>query len=198
MDKELLKKNFENHGFRTSFFETKEEAAAYLAEKIKNTSVAFGGSMTAEEMKLDEALKKENQIIWHWRGDAREALCQARTADTYISSVNGVSETGELVNIDGTGNRVAQTLYGSKQVYFVVGRNKLTKDLQSAIYRAKNIAAPKNALRIGVKTPCVANGGDRCYDCSSPERICRATVILERPCKGMEAEVVFINEELGY
>ena len=116
----------------------------------------------------------------------------------YILSANGVSETGELVNIDGTGNRAAASLFGPERVFYVIGRNKIAPDLHSAIARAKNTACTKNARRLGVKTPCTASGELHCYDCNSPARICSATVILERPCNGMTVELVFINEDLGY
>lgn len=198
MNRELLKKNYEKHGFLTSFFDSKEEAAEYLKDRIRGKKIAFGGSLTVKEMRLDEILQEENEIIWHWKDNSRETRMAARESQVYICSVNGASETGELVNIDGTGNRVSQTLYGPEKVYFVIGKNKLAGDLSAAVSRAKNVAAPKNAARLKINTPCAANGGDRCYDCDSPERICRATVILERPCREMEAEVVFIDEELGY
>jgi len=198
MNRELLKKNFENHGFQTSFFDTKEEAAAYLASQIKGKKAALGGSMTLKEMKLDEILKEENEVIWHWNTPGRETLLKAREAEIYLTSVNGVSETGELVNIDGTGNRVSQTVYGPEKVYFIVGSNKVCPDIKAALWRAKNIAAPRNALRLNVKTPCVASGGEKCFDCNSPARICHSTVIMERPSGGMEVEILFIEEELGY
>lgn len=198
MNRELLKKNFESHGFTTSFFNTKEEAAAYLNGQLHGKKIAFGGSITVKEMGLDKLLADENEVIWHWLVPGRETLMDARTADIYLTSANGVSETGELVNIDGTGNRVAQTLYGPEKTYFLIGNNKIREDLAGAIDRARNIAAPKNAMRFQVNTPCVANGGDRCYDCNSPDRICHATVILNRPCKGMEVELLFIDEELGF
>ena len=198
MNRELLKKNFENHGFETSFFDTKEEAAAYLAGRLEGKKISVGGSMTVKEMGLDKLLAEKNEVIWHWITPGRETLLKAREAEIYLTSANGVSETGELVNIDGNGNRAAQTLFGPEKTYFLVGKNKITEDLAGAMDRAKNIASPKNALRLQVKTPCVANGGDRCYDCSSPERICHSTVILERPSKGMEVEVIFNDEELGF
>ena len=110
-----------------------------------------------------------------------------------------LAETGELVNIDGVGNRVASTLYGHRRVYFVVGRNKVAPDYDAALWRARNIASPKNAQRIGVQTPCAAKG-DKCYDCKSPQRICRGLVVLWEPMMGMEqsTEVLLVDEELGY
>lgn len=197
MNRELLKKNFERHEFETSFFETKEQAAEYLKAQIKGQRVAFGGSVTLQEMKLFDVLSEENEVIWHWNEPGAETLAKAREAQIYITSANGVSETGELVNIDGTGNRVAQTLYGPEKVYFVVGANKIEKDLSSSLSRARNVAAPLNAKRLKMNTPC-SKTGEKCFDCSSEARICRATVILERPTRGMKAEIVFINEALGY
>mgnify|MGYP000514933541 FL=1 len=115
--------------------------------------MAFGGSVTLQEMGLFDALSKENEVIWHWNEPGAQTLARAREAQIYITSANGVSETGELVNIDGTGNRVAQTLYGPEKVYFVVGKNKIEKDLSSALSRARNVAAPLNAKRLKTDTP---------------------------------------------
>jgi len=197
MNQEILKQNFESHGFKTAFFSTAKEAADYLSAQIRESSVSIGGSITVKEMGLAERLRENNEVIWHWNIPGRETLLQAREAKVYLTSANGVSETGELVNIDGTGNRVSQTLYGPEKIYFIVGSNKIEPDLARAMERAKNVAAPKNAHRLGSATPCAAKG-DRCYNCSSPGRICRSTVIIERPSNGMEAEIVFVDEALGY
>ena len=192
---ERLRKNLEKNGFHTSHFSTAAQAAAYLNEKIDGRSVGVGGSMTVRELGLGERLATHNQLHWHWlEGSAADAA----GAEVYLSSVNGVAETGELVNIDGSGNRVASTLYGHKELYLVVGVNKLTPDYESALWGARNIAAPKNAQRLGRKTPCAVRG-DRCYDCDSPERICRALVVLwEKPSSLEYAEVVLVDEALGF
>ena len=117
--------------------------------------------------------------------------------EVYLSSVNGLAETGELINIDGAGNRVASTLFGHEEVYFIVGANKIAPDYDAALWRARNIAAPKNAQRLKRKTPCAVKA-DRCYDCSSPERICRGLAVLwARPNATEEMEVVLIGEALG-
>ena len=118
-------------------------------------------------------------------------------ADIYISSVNGIAETGEIINIDNTGNRVAAVSYGPEKIYLVIGKNKIAPDYESALYRARNVASPLNAKRLNRKTPCAAKG-DRCYDCNSPERICRnLSVFWEKPT-GAEYEVILIDENLGY
>ena len=194
MEQELLKNNFERHGFKTSFFDTKEAALDYLKDQISGKKVAIGGSVTAQEMGLYEALSEKNEVIWHWEGGE---LRRAMLADVYLTSVNGLAETGEIVNIDGNCNRVAASMFGPKRVYYVVGINKIAPDFEKALWRARNVAAPKNAQRLGKKTPCAVKA-DRCYDCKSPERICRGLSVLWRKPTGFEqAEVVLIEEELG-
>ena len=194
-----VRQNLEARGFRVRVFATAAEAADYLDSAIDNTSVGFGGSVTLEQMGLYERLERHDRVNWHWRptvdgADARQA---AMTAEHYITSVNGLAETGELINIDGTGNRVASTLYGHKKVWFVVGRNKLAPTYEEALWRARNIAAPKNAQRLKRKTPCAVKA-DHCYDCKSPERICRGLVVLWEAIGSMEMEVVLVDEALGY
>lgn len=194
-DIEKLRKNLEKRGFHTAYFATAAEAAAYLNAKLDGRTIGIGGSLTAQEMGLGESLPTHNTVRWHWLGNDRAAA--AVDTEVYISSVNGVAETGELVNIDGSGNRVASTIFGHKELYLIVGANKLVPDYDAALWRARNIAAPKNAQRLGRKTPCAVKG-DRCYDCDSPERICRAMVVLwEKPTAIEYAEVVLVGETLG-
>ena len=202
MNLNALKENLIKKGYTVSLFETKEEATEYLKSTVSGKSVGIGGCITAKEMKLSEALSEKNEIIWHWETEKRsasEGLFLAQHTDIYFSSVNGISEAGEIVNIDGTCNRLASTLYGHKKVYLLIGKNKVAKTLDDAIYRARNVAAPLNAKRLGKNTPCAKNTAEnKCYNCSSPERICKAlTVFWEMP-KGQEYEVILINEELGY
>ena len=190
-----VKRNLEERDFAVSCFATAAEAADYLAQKLDGKTVGHGGSLTLKEMGLLERLGTHNQVLWHWTGGTSEA---AAGAQVYLSSVNGAAETGELINIDGTGNRVAATIFGHEEVYFLVGRNKLAPDYDAALWRTRNIASPKNAQRLGRKTPCAAKG-DRCYDCRSPERICRALVVLwDRPNGVKRAEVVLVDEPLGF
>jgi len=189
-----LQESLNKRGFAVSYFETAEQAAAYLDGEIDGKTVGAGGSMTLKEMGLLERLSKHNTMVSHWKGDPREA---AMTTQVYLSSVNGVAETGELVNIDGTGNRVSSTIYGHEVLYLVVGVNKVEPDFERALWRARNIASPKNAQKLGKKTPCALKG-DKCYDCTSPERICRALVVLWGPPKGFQkVEVVLVNQALG-
>ena len=201
MDFKPLQKNLEQRGFACRVFSTGADAVRYLNDTLDNTSVAFGGSQTAAALDLPASLGTHNIVVHHWtipEGMTRaEVLAAAAVTDVYITSANGVSMQGDLVNIDGAGNRVSSTLFGHKKVIFVVGRNKLAPDLETAIRRARNVAAPKNAMRLGMKTPCAVRG-DRCYDCSSPERICNGFVVLSRPMFGCTTEVLLIDEDLGY
>ncbi len=203
MNFEKVKQNLEKRRFSVKIFATKEEAAAYLNEQIDGSSVGFGGSVTLKQMGLFDSLATHNELWWHNQPKQLEeygdvALREkAAKAKVYISSVNGLSEEGQLVNIDGRGNRIAATADGHDKVYFVVGKNKFAPDLEGAIWRAKNIAAPKNAQRLGMKTPCAVKG-DKCYNCSSPDRICCGTLIMEYAMRGKQTEVLLIDEELGY
>lgn len=193
--------NLKDLGYQVTVFDTKEQAADYLCGQIKDTTVAFGGSMTLREMGLYERLSENNTVHWHWQPQGDHTIPQtrmlARDAEIYLSSVNGLSENGEIINIDGSGNRVAETIFGHKKVYFVVGKNKLAEDYDKALWRARNIAAPKNAFRLKTKTPC-AEMGDQCYDCKSPARICRALSVLWCAPVGSQYEVVLVKEDLGY
>ena len=194
-----LKKTAEalkERGFEVLTFATGAEAAAYLDSVIDGVSVGFGGSATTQELGLYELLEKHNEVHWHWVNGPEERM-KAMATDVYIASANGLAETGEIVNIDGAGNRVASTLFGHKKVYFVIGSNKIAPTYDEALWRARNIAAPRNAQRLGRKTPCAVNG-DRCFDCKSPERICRGLTVLWEAPMGGEYEVILISESLGF
>lgn len=188
--------NLKSRGFSVQTFQTAEEAAAYLNGVIDGKTVGFGGSVTLRDMGLYESLSAHNSVYWHWQGTPI-STGEAEKAQVYLSSVNGLDEEGDLINIDGNGNRVASMLYGHEKLYLVVGRNKLAGTYDEALWRAQNIAAPKNAQRLQTKTPCAVNG-DRCYDCKSPARICRGLAVLWRPMTGMETEVVLIDQDLGF
>lgn len=197
MNYDAIRKNFEKHGFETLLFPSKEEARDYFVKNLDKQTVGFGGSVTLQEMGLYEALQGHNAVVWHNKVAAFDVRRLANQSNVYITSANAVTETGEIINIDGTGNRVAMTAFGPECCYFVVGRNKVAPSIEAAFYRAKNVAAPKNAQRVGVKTPCAVKG-DRCYNCNSPDRICRVTVMTDRPPMGMKQVIVFIDEDLGY
>ena len=192
---DTVKKNLEARDFSVRTFATAAEAAAYLNEAIDGKTVGFGGSVTLQDMGLYELLGSHNEVHWHWV-NGQEERKTAMGTQVYLSSANGLAETGEIINIDGSGNRVASTLYGHEKVYLVIGRNKLAPTYDEALWRARNIASPKNAQRLGRKTPCAVKG-DRCYDCKSPDRICRGLVVLWGAMMGMETEVILVDEDLG-
>ena len=201
MNLEKVQENLEKKGFKVNCFSKKEEAAQYICSGIEGKKIGFGGSVTLDELGLYDQLSQKNEVIWHWRvpegKTGADVLKAAREAEIYFSSVNGIAETGEIVNIDNTGNRVGATLYGHKKVYLVAGNNKIAPDLQGAIDHARNIAAPLNAKRLGKKTPCAVKA-DKCYDCKSPERICRGLSVFWEAPTGSEYEIILIDEKLGY
>ena len=190
-----VKKNLETRGFVVQVFKTGAEAAAYLDSQIDGTSVGIGGCATAKEIGVYDLLAKHNTVHWHWT-DGEGARKLAMDTEVYLSSANALAETGEMVNIDGMGNRVASTLYGHKRVYFIVGKNKLTPTYDDAVWRAKNVASPKRAQQLNRKTPCAVKA-DRCYDCKSPERICKGMVTHMGCITGQHMEVILIEEDLG-
>lgn len=191
-----LRKNLEKNGFHTVYFDTARGAADYLDGKLDGRTIGMGGSVTIQELGLMERLSGHNTFYSHWSGST---LDQAAGAEVYLCSVNGAAETGELINIDGTGNRVAATLNDREKVVFITGINKVAEDFHQALWRARNIAAPLNARRLNRKTPCALKEEMKCYDCKSPERICNGLTVLWRKMGGVkECEVVLIQEELGY
>ena len=197
-DFEKTRKNLENRGFRAHVFATGAEAADYLAQTLHNTCIGIGGSVTIDQLGVYERLCADNDVIWRWKKPTPDSRERGAAAETFLCSANGVSETGEIVNIDGYGNRVAPTIYGPQRVFLVVGKNKIAPDLNGAIDRARNIAAPLNARRLNCHTPC-AVGEPRCHDCRSPEKICGVmTVFFMPPTSIKEFHVLLVNEDLGY
>ena len=191
VEQALTRARFHCHRFATG-----QDAAQWLAAECSGKTVGIGGSMTAKAMKLEELLPRTSTVYWHWLTPGPETLANAATAQVYLTSVNALAETGELINIDGTGNRVVGTICGHEALYLLVGVNKIAPDYDKALWRARNIAAPKNAQRLGRKTPCAIKG-DRCYDCKSPDRICCGLAVLWTAIMDMEMEVILVDEDLG-
>ena len=190
---EKLRKN----GFEVTRFATGAEAADYIGRSLRGKTVGIGGSMTVRGLGIYDRIKDENTVFWHMIEPGDETMVKASSAQVYITSANAISEEGYILNIDGRGNRVAGTLMQKEKVYLIVGKNKLCGSFDEALERARNVAAPQNAARLEKKTPCAVGG--HCYDCSSPDRICSALVVLwRRPgwCESME--IVLIDEDLGF
>lgn len=193
-----LIKNLKLRGFTPRVFETSQQAKDFLYENLKDTTIGMGGSVTISELGLYQLLKENNQVYCHSFDHSPDVLKNAALAKIYISGVNAIAQTGEIVNIDGRGNRVSSQIWGAnrERVIYICGINKITKDLHSALFRAKNVAAPLNARRLNLKTPCAVKA-DKCYNCNSPQKICRVISILNNPTSAA-ADVVIINENLGY
>ena len=195
MDMEKTIRNLELRGFAVQHFATGAEAADYLCSQIQNTTVGIGGCKTADQLGLYEKLSERNTVYWHWREPGWETLDKANHAAVYITSANAMTEDGQILNIDGRGNRLAGQVFGQKKVYYVVGSNKICPDFESALYRARNTAAVENCKRFPNKPPCQTD--DQCHDCRSPERICRALLVTWMPMMDMETEVILIDEAYG-
>ncbi len=195
-----LRKNLERGGFQTSCFSTVEECCCYMNQQLDGVTIGFGGSQTVRDMALYEQLETHNSCYWHWdktKAPEEAIRWEATQAQVYICSSNAVTENGELVNIDGGGNRLASILYGHKKVYFIVGINKITPDLDTALQRVRNIAAPLNAQRLGKNTPCARVG--HCCNCNSPDRICSALLIhWNKPALSGQIEIVIVEQDLGF
>jgi len=140
------------------------------------------------------------QILDHWKQgltkeDIRAMRLEQLTCDLFLSSANAITERGDIINIDGFGNRVNAMTFGPKKVIIIAGYNKITPDINSALNRIKSIAAPLNARRLNLPLPCAETG--YCHDCKSEARICRVTSIIQRKPSGTDISVYLINEELG-
>lgn len=187
--------HFRDLGYTVQVFADRNDAVEYLDKVIDQKTVGMGGSMTMEEIGVWNKLRLHNSVYSHLHNFL--AGPEAATAQIYLSSVNGIAQTGEIILIDGDGNRASGVLFGHAKVYFIIGRNKITNSYAEALWRARNIAAPQNARRKCKKTPCARNA-DGCYDCNAPERICNVMVTLWRPVSSMQMELIFIDEDLGF
>lgn len=202
MEQEKLLKVLKTRGFKPALFASAEEAAQYVLSLIPaGASVGAGGSVTLTKMKLLERLAAAGHEVYSHATVAEEKRGEvyqlASRADWYISSANALSMSGEIVNIDGAANRVSALSFGVKNIIYVIGRNKITPDLTSALERARHKAAPPNAARLNKKTPCAVTG--ECAFCNSPDCICNVTTIMHHPTKYQSAvHVLIVDEDLGY
>lgn len=193
-------KNLQKRGFEAYYASTKEEALAKALELIpENDVVSWGGSVTLAEIGLLAAVKRRNKVIDRDTASSpeekTELMRRALLCDTYLMSTNAMSEDGQLVNIDGNGNRCAALIWGPKQVLVIAGINKVAKDLDAAVKRARQVAATINVQRFSLQTPCSKTG--MCADCLSPDSICNQFVITRRNNRG-HIKVILAGEELGF
>ena len=184
----------------TGYYAADREEALKTALSLipEGSSVTMGGGMSIHEIGLSQALKEGN---WHFIdrdqiADKRAAMLAAYDADVFLSSVNAMTENGILVNIDGNANRVSAIAQGPKKVLFIVGMNKVCDDIDGAMKRARNVAAPSNAQRFGLSTPCAKTGS--CMNCKSPDTICCQFLITRFSRHPGRIHVILVNDFLGF
>ena len=181
------------------YAKTKEEALSIALSLIpEGSSVTMGGAMSAHEIGLVEALKAGNYnfIDRDQYEDKRAAMLMAYDADVFLTSANAMTEDGVLVNIDGNANRVSAIAQGPKKVVLIAGMNKVCSDVDGALKRARNVAAPINAQRFGLNTPCSKTGA--CMDCKSPDTICCQFLITRYSKHPGRIHVILVNDNLGF
>lgn len=195
-------KVLESRNMEAYYVKTKEEALEKALELIpEGSTISWGGSVSAQEIGLTQALKDGEYVVYDretvgTREEKEEIAHKALNCDFFLGSTNAISEDGVMVNIDGNANRVAAYAYGPKNVLLIVGMNKVVKTEADAMSRAKNEAAPINAQRFGIDTPCVKNGS--CFDCKKPECICCQILITRYSRVAKRTKVILVDENLGF
>lgn len=187
------------HGY---FAETKEEALKQALSLIpEKSSVGYGGSVSIDQIGLKKALddgdykliKREEAKT---KAEQHDKYREIFDADFFLASANAMTEDGIIVNIDGNSNRVSALAFGPEKVLYIVGMNKVAKDLDAAVLRARNIAAPANAQRFDIDTPCKAAGS--CFNCKSKDCICSNVLITRFQADPERIHVILVNEDLGF
>ncbi|SCZ78292.1 lactate utilization protein [Pseudobutyrivibrio xylanivorans] len=209
MDTNIIKRNellaqkvikgLESRNMKGYYASNKEEALKKALELIpEGSSISMGGAMSAHEIGLVEALKEGDYhfIDRDAATDKRAAMLAAYDADYFLSSANAITEDGVMINIDGNSNRVSAIAQGPKHVIFIVGMNKVCPDVDSAMKRARNVAAPINAQRFGLSTPCAKTGA--CMDCKSPDTICCQFLMTRYSRHEGRMHVILVNDNLGF
>ena len=192
-------KGLESRNMKGYYAADKEEALKLALSLIpEGSSISMGGAMSAHEIGLVDALKAGNYnfIDRDAMEDKRAAALMTYDADVFLSSCNAMTEDGILVNIDGNANRVSAIAFGPKKVVFIVGMNKVCKDIDGAMKRARNVAAPTNAQRFGIETPCTKTGS--CMDCKSPDTICCQFLMTRYSRHADRMHVILVNDNLGF
>ena len=192
------------NGFGAVYCPTPHEALELIVtEAADAASVGFGGSMTIFGLGVESRLRElGKEILNHGnpalsRDERMEVMRRQLTCDLFLSGTNALTLSGELVNIDATGNRAAAMFFGPRKVIVVAGRNKLVDGpVLDAIQRVKNYATPPNSKRLNFKTPCASTGF--CSDCDSPDRLCRVTTVIDRRPRWTDLRVIVVNADLGF
>lgn len=201
-----LKGALEKNGFKSYVAESVEDARDIIEKEIiqniKPKSVSFGGSMTFRATGLYDALKQRKglKVVDTMDktlspGQRMKRMKEALQVDLFFTGTSAITELGQLVNLDRIGNRVAGITFGPEHVVICTGRNKVVADLEAAMERIKNYAAPANAMRLDKKTPCVKTS--HCEECSSPDRVCNTWTITEKSFPKGRTRVILINQDLG-
>lgn len=198
---EILVKNLKSRHFDAYYCENKEEALAKALELIpEGATVSWGGAMSAQQIGLTDAVNNGpystiDRAKCQTPEQMEQAMKDAMFCDVYLTGANGLSLDGQMVNIDGTGNRVAATIYGPKSVLVIAGMNKVTDDLESAVKRARTVAAPMNQMRFLRDNPCTVTG--TCADCKSESCICNQIVITRHCRPAGRIKFILVGEDLG-
>ena len=192
-------KGLESRNMSAYYAADKQQACELALEIIgKGSTIGMGGCMSAIEIGLVDALKQGDYRFLD-RGeydDPRQAVLDAYDADVFLASANAITEDGVIVNIDGNSNRVSAIAHGPRKVVFIVGMNKVCDDVDGAMKRARNVAAPINAQRFGLSTPCAKTGS--CFDCKSPDTICCQFLITRFSRHEGRIHVILVNDNLGF
>lgn len=196
-------KAFKKHGFDAHFVSGVEEARTLILDMVSDCETfGFAGSDTTRSLGLLEELKSKGKTVFdHWqkglsKEEDMEIRLQQGRSDCLLCSANAISATGEVVNVDGIGNRTSGMGFGPKKVIIVAGMNKVRPDLDSALRRVWEVAGPMRARSLNMETPCAETGV--CSDCNAPQRICRITTILHRKPILTDVSVVLVNQNLGF
>lgn len=201
---ETVCKKLNSLGYSASFVTDKEEALKSVLKLIpEGASVGVPGTVTVRQIGLiDELKKRDSKVSIHWDPSLKPEGKAARfleelSSDWFVTSTNALTaDEGVFVNIDGTGNRVGAMAWAPGKLLYIVGINKITPDLETALKRVRNTATPPNVIRLNGKAPCASVG--HCINCNSPDRVCRIVTMMERPPIGRECHVIIVGEELGY
>ena len=202
MELQNLVKTLNQKGFKAHFCENKEQANKLILDLVKpGQSIGIGGSMTVKDMGIDKQLFNNGVEVFSHSlvsPEKKNDLYEyARHADWYMASANAVLANGDLVNMDGTGNRVSTLIFGVPNVIYVIGKNKLVDTYEQAIDRIQNYVCHLNAVRLERETPCRYTG--KCGHCSGGDCMCNVEVITHHPTKCQkQVHIILINEELGY